>query len=695
MVAATLWIVQRKSAFKIPSLKQVFSQSEIFSRTNWLLLAGAGLALSVFIVVMLWSVSAPWMVTNNYDTAFHLNATEHIIHVGRASSFTLRGQIMGAGLNFYPAAWHTLAAIVATLTGIEMMPAFYALMFIVCAVVWPLSLVYLTRKVFGPNTMRELIVFALSMMFCGIPYLMIDWGSLYPTLLSYCIAPLVLGAGYSAIRTLAYGNIRTKNKEQRIKNDEETEIRRQPTEDSLQYQGVSTSGSAAEDHSDLSSDICHLTSANKLLQPLILFVLSSVALFFAQPRTIFMVLVALLPYLIVQFPQIYSSLIKSRGPKFVKGFWITVAGLAVILVGMLLLFIKLIYGLSRPIEDRLNGPQAVPTNTWYESLFYMISITVRRSSGPLQSVDWLVLALLLLGIVALIVSKKQRWIIFGFLAVGALFVMASSFSDNFSKIMTALWYKDQRRIQVFTIVMAIPIIAYGLNYLIESISKSASEQLKLLRRPMILRTIAGTMLLGLVANSLLTPAAWDMRFRLWGTTEAWNFDSGENPKPLLLSLDDYKVIYELPKYMEPFGERYIGNPWDGSAFAQGLVSRSAYLAALDGNWKIKTLWLTQNWEVLAQYDQPSHSIEYYDSIWGDKELEAIYPDYDKYRACRYLVRDGKVKYLLHLGNSIEPQNIKSARFQNIQPLDKGFEELYRSRSSALYRITACDNWVSS
>jgi hypothetical protein len=203
------------------------------------------------------------------------------------------------------------------------------------------------------------------------------------------------------------------------------------------------------------------------------------------------------------------------------------------------------------------------------------------------------------------------------------------------------------------------------------------------------------MLLGLTVNALFTPAAWDMRFRLWGTTEAWDFDSGKDPKPLLLSLDDYKVIYELPKYMEPFGERYIGNPWDGSAFAQGLVSRSAYLAALDGNWKLKTLWLTNNWEVLAKYDQPSHDIGYYDSIWGDKDLEAIYPDYDKYRACRYLVTEGKVKYLLHLGNRNDPNNIKSYQFRKIQPLETGFEELYRSRSSVLYRITACDGWTSS
>jgi hypothetical protein len=591
------------------------------------------LALSVFTIMIVGSVEAPWMVTNNYDTAFHLNATEHLFHVGRASSFTLRNQIMGSGFNFYPAAWHTFAAIVAQAGSIAVMPAFYAVLIVFCGMVWPVSLAYCARKFFGPNRTRELIVIGLSVMFSAFPYIIFDFGSLYPTLLSYCIAPVALGVGYQTLNALARNE--------------------------------------------------------SFWRLLILFGVAETAVFFSQPRTVFLTLIVLLPFLVWKFKTIYLVQIASRGSRAKKIFFGSSAFIILVGAGMLFYVFRAIYGLSEPLENRLNGPQARPTNTIWESLFYMLSLTSRRSSGPLQTVDGLILALIIFSGVIIWFSKSNRWLIFAFLATGSLYVLASASSSNAAKILTALWYKDQRRLMAFLVIVAILLIGYGAGEIVEAIT----EQVAGFRIGRV-RIIPGVFVAVLLVNALITPSAGEMRFRIWGTVRAHDFPSAQYPKPYLLSLSDYKVMEQLPNYMAAFGVRFIGDPWDGSTFAQGVTKRSAYFAALDGNWTTKQKTVLANWDVLDDYDQPAYTIAYYESIWDYPALQAQHADYQKYRVCRYLVEDGKVQFFLDFGESIDPNSQKAQRFKFLQVLDTGFEELYRSGDSAIYRITACDGWYN-
>jgi hypothetical protein len=345
--------------------------------------------------------------------------------------------------------------------------------------------------------------------------------------------------------------------------------------------------------------------------------------------------------------------------------------------------------MSEPLENRLNGPQARPTNTIGDSVFYMLSLTSRRSSGPLQTMDTLIFLLVILSAVTIWFSKCNRWLLFAFVMTGSLYVLASASSSNVAKILTALWYKDQRRLMAFLVVVAILLIGYGAGEIVQALAEQVSG-FRIAR----VSIIPGLFVVVLLVNALITPSAGEMRFRIWGSTEPHDFPSAQYPKPYLLNLSDYNVMEQLPKFMAAFGVRFIGDPWNGSTFAQGVTKRSAYFAALDGNWTTKQKTVLANWDVLDDYDQPAYTIAYYESIWDYPTLQAQHEDYLKYRVCRYLVEDGKVQFLLDFGESTEPNSQKAQRFKYLRALDSGFEELFRSGDSAIYRITACDGWYN-
>lgn len=167
---------------------------------------GAALALAAMLIG--WRVTgiiiAPDNVSQTYDAGFHLNALQYISDTGSASSLTLGGLLTdGADPYFYPAAWHGFVSLLAQVTQAGIPVAVSASSLVISAVVWPLGCMFMCTRITGNRPIPLLVTGALSAAFGAFPYLMLDFGVLYPNLLSIALLPTSIGLAAMVLRLSA------------------------------------------------------------------------------------------------------------------------------------------------------------------------------------------------------------------------------------------------------------------------------------------------------------------------------------------------------------------------------------------------------------------------------------------------------------------------------------------------------------
>lgn len=132
-------------------------------------------------------------VSQTYDVNFHLNAIRYITDTGNASSLDLASMTAGDNpVEFYPAAWHAIAALILQLTGADVPVIANSMSLIVGAFVWPLSVIYMVRNLFRVTGPTMLVAGALTAAFTGFPLLLVYFGVLYPNSLGIAVMPVGL-----------------------------------------------------------------------------------------------------------------------------------------------------------------------------------------------------------------------------------------------------------------------------------------------------------------------------------------------------------------------------------------------------------------------------------------------------------------------------------------------------------------------
>ncbi|OAN41285.1 DUF6541 family protein [Microbacterium sp. H83] len=159
--------------------------------TLWALL-GAGVILTVQLVLIVGDANN---ISQSFDNIFHLNAVRYIMDTGSASPMTIGAMTSpDGGLWFYPDGWHALVALVAETSGASIMIASNATMIVVAAVVWPASVLLLTRVTVGGHRVVTLTAGVVAAIIPVFPIMMIDYGVLYPYFLAVSLLPAVLAA---------------------------------------------------------------------------------------------------------------------------------------------------------------------------------------------------------------------------------------------------------------------------------------------------------------------------------------------------------------------------------------------------------------------------------------------------------------------------------------------------------------------
>ncbi|MBS1906026.1 MAG: hypothetical protein JST33_05535 [Actinobacteria bacterium] len=159
-------------------------------------------AVLLILVQLLLIIRVPDAISQTFDNIFHLNAIRFALDTGSASPLTL-GQLTSShsgGLPFYPSAWHAAGSLVVTLTGVSIPVASNAAT-IFFAAVWPLSAVLLVRALFGSRTALLVGAMAVSAALPSFPILPLDYGVLFPFMMSVTVLGTALALLHTAIET--------------------------------------------------------------------------------------------------------------------------------------------------------------------------------------------------------------------------------------------------------------------------------------------------------------------------------------------------------------------------------------------------------------------------------------------------------------------------------------------------------------
>jgi len=196
LAAGLSWVLRTRRVERPPRDPRPYSLAVV---------AGVVVAAVVGTVTFIRGVGRPDAISQTWDAVFHYNAIRYIEQTGKASPLTIDalGQPGGHG-GFYPDAWHTMATLLAQLTGAPVPVAATVTCLVVAALVWPLSCLLLARHLFGAAgrraTAAAVVTGMLSSLFGPFPWMISSYGVLWPNALGMALAPVGVALGMSITR---------------------------------------------------------------------------------------------------------------------------------------------------------------------------------------------------------------------------------------------------------------------------------------------------------------------------------------------------------------------------------------------------------------------------------------------------------------------------------------------------------------
>lgn len=495
------------------------------ARPVWLILGWIAAALVIGIVAFV-LVPSPDRISQTYDNVFHLSAVARILDFGDASSLTLRTMIeTNRAWSFYPAGWHGLVASVVQLTGTSVAIAANATWLAVCAAIWIPGAGWLAQVLVRPSHsgVAVLVATPLAAAFGSMPYALLTWGTLYPTFLAMAILPASVALPVLIRRVR--GTVR---------------------------------------HPDRTGFWITVSAG---------LVLVAVAIGVAQPRALPTWALLLAPFIVGMLGAIARSAIRAGGRQRHRAI-VTLSSGSVVLVLAVLGALALATGplglFDRPLDDRLNGPQARADQSPGAGLLQVLGQAWPTGvTGTVTGMSPLLAAAVVIGLVVAARTPRLRWLVISYALMAGLYVAAAGSDGALVKLVTALWYKDRYRL-----ASAIPVLGVALAT-IGILALSAV----LARRPAVRRAVAigSAWVVGLTSAAILavtgTSESAAVVFRL----------TARHDQTAIASGDQMQFLRTLSVHI-PEDQRIANDPWDGSTLALVLGHREPVFPHVNGQW---------------------------------------------------------------------------------------------------------------
>ncbi len=522
VAAATLVVLLAAAA-----LRRLLPPPAAFTRRRTVAVAIAAIAATVVAgSIAFGDVASPQLVSQTYDGVFHLNAIARILDTGDASSFHLyRVTRPGDGIEFYPAAWHSIAALVAQLTGCTVPVAASAAWLAGTGPIAGLGSALLvgTLPIAHRNATLAAVTAVLgSSVTAAAPYVLLRWGVLYPTGLAYALLPAGLALAVLILRSLGH-------REWRVV---------------AGYVGLGGSWAVA-------SGFAHPRS-------LISFVLLAAPIVVAAALRWFIVGVGT--------PE-------RRRRTAVIGAGALVAVVAAAAVGSAAV-LRYFGAAERPISDRLNGGPATARQSIGDSVLQ--AVTFAPPSGAGEStlpVTVVVAAALVAGVIVAFTRPGARWLVGAFVLVVVTYSLAAGSNDDLAKIATGFWYKDKYRLFALLGVLAPALLA---------LTADAIERIVRRRLPRSIRL--GRLVPAAVVAIVLVVGWTGPTLTSMRSAVAIDYAIGPSKDGRLLDSDEYALLEELPSLIPDTSAVVVGDPWNGSTLSWAVGGRESLFPHLTGLW---------------------------------------------------------------------------------------------------------------
>ncbi|NMN01824.1 DUF6541 family protein [Bifidobacterium panos] len=570
-------------------------------------LAGVVIAAASVIVRLVHAMPSPDQITQTYDTVFHDNVVARIVQTGEASSLHALPPIR----DVYPIAFQQFAAL-----GKMAMPAATAPAAITCAwlvfaaLVWPISILFLTREVCGDRVLPSFLAPVLAVCVAGGPFVLLDWGTLYSMYAGQTLLPVLLALAWRwCLKDWNRG-------------------------------------------------------ARTCVSGLAWIAVAALAVSLAHFRVIMTFLLVAVPLALVWLWAVAQTLKRAKGVRAMR--LVVVAFVAVVLVvfaaGCAVFARMYIFDSTRPISDHLNGGPAQPTENIPSAIARFLTGTPITSANQRLVTDWVVVVLLLVAVIGIITLARNTakrnglLLLAGFLLLGLVFVSCAGTHADWAKVLTALWYKDQRRPFSAWPMMAVPIICLGWQMLCDGIGARAAKPSM---KPSAALASQAARLLAAALAVLVCAASPQMAGMMGSVANVTRFAANGQDTPMLTS-DEYLLLKRLNKDV-PADDEIIADPWNGSAFSLAVGNRTPYYAHLSMAWDQDHFYLANNLK----------------NIDTDPQV------------CQILNRND-LKWYLSMGGPYVKGDPNQKMFDGLKVVEGAMQEVDRQGDAALYRITACE-----
>ncbi|EMY32328.1 hypothetical protein D477_020713 [Arthrobacter crystallopoietes BAB-32] len=196
LVAAALWLLRRLMWNRLHR-QHAAAAAPAGWRTVLITWAVSALPLAAYIF---WIVGAPENIAQSHDNIFHLNAIRYIADTSNASSLDLGYLGATDGGVFYPAGWHAVVSLVMITSGVPVPVAINVTNLVVVTGIWSTGCLFLVSRLTGERMMPLLVAAVLSTAYSSFPYLLLEFGVVYPFMLSIAMLPVALGLVVQLLR---------------------------------------------------------------------------------------------------------------------------------------------------------------------------------------------------------------------------------------------------------------------------------------------------------------------------------------------------------------------------------------------------------------------------------------------------------------------------------------------------------------
>ncbi|HZK05380.1 MAG TPA: DUF6541 family protein [Actinomycetaceae bacterium] len=298
----------------------------------------------------------------------------------------------------------------------------------------------------------------------------------------------------------------------------------------------------------------------------------------------------------------------------------------------------------------------VSVNDWPPPLSAPAAVGHALLNAPLGlGANWVVSILMIVG---LLIAARARlfWLAAAWGVVAFFWLVVSSFPANeFRLMLVGIWYNDSSRFAANLPVLALPVAAVGLDWLVEQTAERLREWS---RRPAWFteRWIAAFLTLTVLGGLVLTTQrTTSMNVAVDRASSNYAMDESSG----LVTEDEFRLIERLPELV-PEDAVIAVNPWNGSALAYAFADR----------------------EVTAPH-----------IFYGMTPVrEIVYENLDEAafdaEVCPVLM-DENVRYVLDFGS----MGVHGRRpYEGLDAVRRapGFELVASEGDARLYEITACD-----